>query len=193
MAIEYKNYKGNPQGVVLVTSTGVEVTTFGGQATEVHLGQVGGHKTIIAVTPAITAGLYHAGDSIGGIQTITGAMRITAGSGILQSIYLIDKGAQKAPLEINIYSSNPAAATITDNAAFVWSTDIAKLVAQLSIGTADYGPTINGISIARLRNLGIPVAAVGSANLFASVITTVSPPTYATTSDLIFGYRFIPD
>ncbi len=147
-------------------------------AGEAHVGQVGGLAVPVSATPAIAAGLFHAGDNVGGKLTFTNAMRINGGSGTLQRLFIVDTANQKAPLELVIFSQNPAAATLTDNAAFVFSTDIQYAVARITIPTQDW-VTINGIALLHLRNLGIPIVTTGAQrNLYGGLVTLVSPPTY---------------
>ena len=144
---------------------------------------------VVSVTPTVsTTPAYASGDAVGGKQTITSACRLSSGDTILQTLTVVDKGNQKQPLTILLFDSDPSAATITDNSAFVFSTDISKLVAKVNVLAADY-ETVNSIGIATLGNLGVLMKASGSANLFAAVVTTGTPQ-YASTSDLIFKYGF---
>ena len=153
--------------------------------------QTAGWVSVVTVTPTLTAAtIYHVDDAVGGKQTIASAVPATAGSAVLQAITVRDKSNQKAPLSIILFNADPSAATITNHAAFVYSTDISKQITVIDVATNDY-TTINGIATAKLRNLAIPVTAVGSASLFAAVVTLVSPGTYAAVSDLDFTYRFM--
>ena len=60
--------------------------------------------------------------------TLTDAMRVTGGSGVLQSITVIDVSATKPALELLIFNADPTAATLTDQAAVALSTDISKVI-----------------------------------------------------------------
>lgn len=156
------------------------------------LENVGGYTKNISITPTVSASpAYTAGDAIGGKQTLTSAMRTSGGTAILESITLIDKANQSSALEILIFDSDPSAATITDNTAFVFSTDISKLIARISVATSDY-VSINSTAIAQLKGLGIALTASGSANLYAAVVA-VGTPDLASTSDYIFNYGFLQD
>jgi hypothetical protein len=162
------------------------------QAGEEHVGALGGNTLSLRVTPTISAGaIYAAGDTVGDKITLTNAVRVSGGTGILQDLLVIDKANQKANLEILIFESDPSAATITDNAAFVFSTDIAKLIQRISIASSDY-VTINSIAIASMSSIGKVLYANGSRNLYAVIINT-GTPTYATTSDLTLVLGILQD
>src|SRR5581483_9146543 len=147
-------------------------------------------RDVISVTPTVSASsAYTAGDAVGGKQTLTSAARVSGGKPMLESLTIIDKGNQKAALTILFFDADPSAATITDNSAFAWSTDIAKFVGKIDVVTGDY-QTIDSKAVATIENLGLILKANGSANLYAAVLTT-GTPTYASTSDLIFRYAFL--
>lgn len=148
----------------------------------------GGTVVHVAVTPTITAGAYAASDCVGGKITITSAMRTSGGSGIWQSLHIIDKGNQKANLVIQIFNADPTAATLTDNSPIAHSTDISKVIRTIIVASTDY-QTVGGEGFADV-NIAQTVAAVGSANLYACVMC-VATPTYTSTSDLIFDFGFI--
>lgn len=154
-----------------------------------HIGQVGSPADVISVTPTIDTNAYTSGDAVGGKQTITSAMRESGGKAVLESITVQDKGNQKAALTILFFDADPTAATITNNAAFVFSTDISKVVGRVNITAADY-ETIDSKAIACVKAIGLEMKASGSANLFAAVVTT-GTPTYVSASDLTFKYGFL--
>lgn len=176
------------------TSMDTTLTTISGKV-DVQLSSlqnVGGFTKTIQITPTVSASPdYSIGDAVGGKQTLTSAARTSGGTVILESIQVIDKAAQNGALEILIFDSDPSAATITDNSAFVFSTDISKLVARISVATSDY-VTINTIGIATLKGLGIAIKANGSANLYAAIVTPAAL-NLASTTDIRVDYGFLQD
>jgi len=160
-------------------------------AGENFIGLVGGKTFSLAVTQTTNASAYEAGDAVGGKITITNAMRVSGGTGMLQSIQVTDKGNQKAALEILILDADPTAATITDDTAFVYSTDISKQIARIPVAAADY-VTINSIATASIGGIGKTLKASGSTNLYAAVVTT-GTPTYTSTSDIIVTFGILQD
>lgn len=165
-------------------------------AGENHLGEVGGKSFAVSVTPTVESTPdYSAGDTIGGIQTITGAARSSGKPTVLQELVLIDKANQKIALDVLFFDSSPSTpstgATTTENSAFQFGVDISKFIARVPIAATDY-VTINSIGIADLKNIGAVMVPSGSANLFAVVVAggTIN---LASTSDYIFRYKFFQD
>lgn len=157
------------------------------------LNNVGGYTAGLKDTTAVsTSPAYSIGDAVGAKRTITGALRTSNGSGILESITILDRANQKAPMELFIFDSNPGAATITDNAAFVFSTDDLKVIAHVTIAATDY-ITINSKAIATIKGLGIALrGADSSTSLYAALVTT-GTPTYTATSDVQLIYGILQD
>lgn len=161
-------------------------------ATEVHLGQIGGTTTSIAPTLAVTAALYAAGNCVGGLLTLTSAMRISGGTGAWAKLNLTDHANQKAPLDILLFHSSPAGA-FTDKSAFPTMSvaDNALVSCRISIAATDW-VTIGGSAYCTKQVGPLPVTAVGSANLFAAMNTS-GTPTYAATTDLSAKFGFFCD
>ena len=158
-------------------------------AGETHLGEVGVSKATVSVTPAITAGAYSALDIVGAIQTITNAARVSGGPVTLQSLTITDLGMQDANLRIFFFNQNPANGTYTDNIPLdIHDTDMGFCVGVFEVLSSDWLDAADN-SVATLRNIGLGMVPVGTANLFA-VAQTVGVETWASTSDLVFRYHF---
>lgn len=154
-------------------------------------GNVGGFTTVIKDTTAVsTSPAYTAGDAVGGKRTIANAVRVN-GTGILQSVAILDRANQKASMTLFIFDADPTAATITDNAAFVFSTDDLKVIAQVSIGAGDY-VTTDSKAYALISGLNIPIKAASGTSLFAALVTT-GTPTYAATTNVQLEYGILQD
>lgn len=157
---------------------------------EALIGAVAGAGAVVTPTVTVsTTPAYSVGDSIGGKITLTGAVRISGGITLLQSIMITDRANQKPTGTIFIYNANPTAATLTDNAAMVNSTDDLKIVAQIQVASTDY-VTVNSKAYATLRNLGAEIKVASGTTLYASFATT-STPTFAATTDLQVAFGFI--
>lgn len=158
------------------------------EASEAHIGETANWSGV--VTPTITVSTspaYTAGDSIGGKITLANAVRVSGGSSLLQSIMMLDRANQKPIGTILIFNADPSAATLTDNAAFVFSTDDLKVVAEIPVITSDW-VTINSKAVANLRNIGAVVKAASGTSLYAAFVATNTPTEAATTDiQMIFG------
>lgn len=140
---------------------------------------------VVSTTPA-----YTAGDNVGGLITIASAVRASGGLAILASIQLLDRANQKPVGTIYIFDANPAAATITDNAAFVFSTDDLKVVAQIPVSTSDW-VTTNSKASANLSSLSREIQTASGTTLYAAFVTTGTPTFVATTDmQMVFGFIY---
>ena len=181
-------------GKITAVNTGAVVLAAGAAAigsvsvtgTVTVAGNIGGKTTLIKDTTAVsTTPAYTAGDAVGGKRTIANALT-SVGTGVLESIHLLDRANQSLGLTIYIFDADPSAATITDNAAFVFSTDDLKVIAVINVATTDW-TTSNSKAMCSKANLGIVLKSAGT-SLYAAIVVT-NTPTFAATSDLqvIFG------
>lgn len=149
------------------------------------------HK-VVSVTPTVSASPDYAQyDAVGGKQTLTAAAIVSGGTVVLESLTVIDIAGVSPQFDILIFDSDPSSATITDNAAFVPSTDITKVIARIPVVTADWQLITAGIAVASVSpdKLGQVLTASGSANLFAAVVAR-GAINLASTGDLTFRYGF---
>src|SRR6266508_510543 len=165
----------------------VDVTSIA--AGENHLGEVGGSSITVTPTHTVDTAVYAAGDTVGTIITIASAFRASGKESILQSIQIVDRSNQKPTGNLLFFNASPAAATTTDNAAFVFSTDDLKLVARVPIIASDY-VTINSKAVANLSNLGRQVYATTGTSLFV-VFVTDGAPDFVATTDFQISYSFL--
>jgi hypothetical protein len=150
------------------------------------IGNVGGKMAVVKDTTAVsTTPAYTAGDAVGAKRTIANALT-AVGTGVLESITVLDRANQSAALTIIIFDADPTNATITDNAAFVYSTDDLKVLGQVSVSASDY-VTTNSKAVATIKGIGLSLKSAGT-SLFCAVVTT-GTPTYVATTDvqIIFG------
>jgi hypothetical protein len=148
---------------------------------------VGGKTFTIKVNPTISTSAYSAGFTVGAIQTLTNAVTKSGGTGILESLVLLDKSHQNQPMDILIFDVNPAAATTTDHATFVISTNDVNVIARVSVAASDYVQIAGGESIAVKSGLGIAVQASGSATLYAVAVTSGTPTYSANALQWVWG------
>lgn len=160
-------------------------------ASEYHIGEVGGKTFVVAPAITVTAGAYHAGDNIGGILTLTAAARVAAIGTTLTRLSVLDAANQKAQLELLFFSANPAASTFTDNAApVIHANDVAKFVGRITVYASDY-LVVGAKAVACIANIGL--AMIPAATSLFCVILTPGTPTYAATSDLGISMAFYQD
>jgi hypothetical protein len=149
----------------------------------------GASSAVASVTPTVGGGAYSAGDAVGGKQTLTGVAGSAGGTVAIESVVVTDVSNQKAPFTILFFDADPSAATITNNAAFAFSTDAAKLVGKVNVAASDY-ETVDSKAVAVVKSIALMLKANGTADLYAAVVTT-GTPTYAGAGDLTFKYGFL--
>jgi len=177
--------------VTTATTSNKVVDSFN-LAGEAHMGEVAGSGKAVKVALTVsTTPAYSSGDSIGGKITIANAVRVSGGVSILTTLQLLDRANQKPAGTIYLFDADPTNATLTDNAAVVFSTDDLKIVAQIPVASTDWIAT-NSKATANLSGLAREVQAVSGTTLYAAFVTTLTPTFGATTDmQMIFGFAYV--
>lgn len=169
------------------SSTGAIVTSVGDLKTEPR-------KFIkkIVVTPTVSSSpAYTAGDCLGGLQTLTSAGRAASGTGIVQTVVMLDKTqAQRPAMDLLFFDASVTSAG--DNAAAAFSdADMANCIGILNLqayNAAWAGTPLN--SVATLLSVGLPFVSDGSGNIYVQAVVR-NTPTLTSTTDLVFGYTIL--
>lgn len=145
----------------------------------------------LSVTPTCDTSIYASGDSLAGLITFANAARISGGSGIIQSIVLLDKtSAQRCAMDILFFDRSVTVAA-ANSALAMSDADMAYCLGVLSIGpynTAWAGTPANSIST--LINVGLPFVLNGT-DLYAAVCVRATP-TYAA-NDIVITLGILQD
>jgi hypothetical protein len=172
-------------------STAIKVD--GSAVTQPVSGNVGGKTTTIKDTTAVsTSPAYSDGDCVGALRTLANAVTTSGGTGILESVTILDRANQKAGVEIYLFDANPTGATITDNAAFVFSTDDLKVIGRVSVAAGDY-VTHNSKATATIKGIGLALKLNATTSMYAAVVLNGSTPTYAATTDVQITFGILQD
>ena len=140
--------------------------------------------TTISVTPAISAaGIYAAGDALGGLLTFANAADSDYGSGVIQALVVIDNDQEMDGLELHLF--NQAFTPTANNAPFdPTDADLENWIGFLEVAAGDYAD-LNDNSAAILRNQNLPFNLVsGGTSLFGQLVTRATP-TYTAVDDII--------
>lgn len=154
------------------------------------LGNVSRKVKTITVQPPISTVAYAAGQVIGGVMTLTGALRAAVLSGTWMGVQVVEKSVQKAPMDIVIFSQNPTAANFVDHAVPNWANEYTTIASITNLTAANYS-TLATSSGACLGNLCKKVTSA-TGNLYAVAICN-GTPTYASASHLYFTFYFEQD
>lgn len=155
-----------------------------------YLGNISRKLKTVTVQPPISTTAYVVGQVIGGVMTLTGALRAAILSGTWMGVQVVEKSTQKAPMDIVLFTSNPTAANFADKAVPTWANDYDKMIGITNIVAANYS-TLSTSSGVCLGNLCKRVTST-TGNLYAVAICN-GTPTYASVSHLYFTFYFEQD
>lgn len=146
--------------------------------TEVHLGEVGGKTAVVAVTLSTDTSAYASGDLIADTQQIDAFFRKADGTGVINSINIIDEDNQGVALYV-IFMSTSTSLGSENSAPNISDANLtAGFQGIVSVGTADY-VTISGAKVATIKNIGLPVKAVsGTDDIYIAVLNATGTPTF---------------
>jgi hypothetical protein len=149
-------------------------------AGETHIGEVGGKTVVKTITMTATTTILAAADIIADTQQMDAALRVTDGTGVIQSMTVFDPD-DNAAFAFDVYIHNTSTSMGTENAAISISdaNAAAGILGVVSFATTDAKDLING-RMYHKANLGIPVTAVsGTDDLYFSVVNGSGTPTFA--------------
>lgn len=146
-------------------------------AGEAHLGEVGGRTVVFPVTLSLDTSIYASGDILADTQIMDGFFRKTDGTGIVQSIQIIDEDDVGAAFDIYFLTANVSLGT--ENAApSITDANARSLLGPISVATSDY-KDLGGVKVASIRGISLPVVAVsGTDDLYIAVVNGTGTPTY---------------
>ncbi len=180
------------QDAVPITDNSGSLTVDGtvtAAASENHIGEVGGKLAVISVTPVVSSGTaYAAGDAVGGLLSFANAVRVAAGSGVIRSLVLADKGKQSADLDLLLFDANPGGTTVTDNAGLtVADADLITCLGVIPIPAEAYVDLADN-SVASVRDIGLGFKLPSGTTLYGILVARGTPsgkPAYTSTSDVV--------
>jgi len=142
-------------------------------ASEVHIGEIGASTVVVPLSLSLAAAAYHSNDVLSATQELADAVRVDGGSGILQSIQVIDQDDQGQPIDIFIFSGS--AALGTENAAIsISDADAAQILGIVRVVANDYIDCINSMN-ASINGLNIPVEVASGTSLYVATATRGTP------------------
>jgi hypothetical protein len=147
---------------------------------------VGSSVSLVAVTPAISAAAYSAGQTIGGVMAFAGMASTGADGGILQSITATDGDGQGAAVDLYFFSATLANPPGNKATWAISDADRATFLGHVSIAAGDW-KTDNGKSLACVRSVGLLYKlAAGLSTLYVQAVNR-GTPTYTGTGKLTFA------
>ncbi len=150
-------------------------------ASENHIGEVGGKLVIVSAIPVVsTTPAYTAGDAVGAVLSFASAVRVSAGSGYIESVTITDLAKQSASLDLFLFDANPSVPPTDNDPADIADADLVTCIGVIQV-TGHHTANDNGVSCARAVGLGFKLA---SGTTLYGMLVTRSTPTFASVSDL---------
>lgn len=149
-------------------------------AGETHIGEVGGKTVVKTITMTATTTILASADIIADTQQMDAALRVTDGTGVIQSMTVFDPD-DNAAFAFDVYIHNTSTSMGTENSGISISdaNAAAGILGVVSFATTDAKDLING-RMYHKANLGIPVTAVsGTDDLYFSIVNGSGTPTFA--------------
>ena len=140
----------------------------------------------IVQQPTISAaGLYAAGDALGGLLTFANAARVAGGGGTITKVVILDEDQELAPIDVVFFDQTFGATA--DNAPFDPSdADLANCIGYVDVAATDYADFVDNSVAAKASGLRMPfdydLVAAGT-SLFAQMVVR-STPTYTAVDDI---------
>jgi hypothetical protein len=146
----------------------VDVLTIA--AGENHLGEVGGNTILATFTLSLDTSAYAAGDVLADTQVINSVFRKNDGTGVLQSIKLVDKDDQGQALDLVFLNANNSLGT-ENSAPNISDANADAILGIIPVAAADF-IDLGGCRVATITNIGLPLQAVsGAATLYIGAIS----------------------
>lgn len=147
-------------------------------AGENHMGEVGGKTAIVSVTLSTDTSAYGSGDLIADTQQIDAFFRKTDGTGVINSINIIDEDAQGVALYVIFMSTSTSLGTENSTPNISDANLTAGFQGIVSVAASDY-VTVSGTKVATIKNIGLPVKAVsGTDDIYIAVLNGAGTPTF---------------
>jgi hypothetical protein len=154
------------QKVKLIDGTADSTTAIPGTANGL---QVVTASTVIDLTLSLsTSPAYADGDVLAAAQELTNAVRATGGTGVIQSIQVIDQDDQGQALDIVISDSTITLGT-ENSAVSISDADAAKILGIVEVTGSDYVDLVNS-QYASIKNIGL-VIMPDTTSLYVSAIS----------------------
>lgn len=158
------------QRVVLATDVALP-------AGETHLGQVSTHTALLDATLTLDTSAYADGDLLADTQGITSAFRVADGTGVIESIMVLDEDDQGTAMDL-IFMGSSATLGTENSAPSVSDANARDILGRVRIDAADF-VDLGGCRVATRLGVGLVVkAASGTTTLYIGAVTRGGTPTY---------------
>lgn len=143
-------------------------------AAENVIGIVGGTTLMPTVTFSLDTSAYTANDLLADTQAVAGALRVSGGSGVLNSIAILDEDDQAAAgMTVYILKSNVSLGS-ENSGITVTDANAREIIGVINIAAGDWTDLINS-KLAFKGNLGIPIKVSSGTSIWIALQTAGTP------------------
>jgi hypothetical protein len=173
IATKLATHSGDGSSIQVVQPVGVSGSEGSYTLTEIatNLGMlVETTATVVDLTLSLdTGGAYADGDVLAATQELASAVRASAGTGMIQSIGLIDDDDQGQALDIVVLDSNVSIGS-ENSAVSIADGDADKILGIVEVTGSDYVDLVNS-QWAQVRNVGMVVQPATGTSLYIAAIS----------------------
>lgn len=149
-----------------------------------------GNTVTLTGVQTVAATAHAANDVVGGKMTLAGAVRASAGSGVIQSVTIFDKAGQAGSYDVLFFTADPSATTITDDSPLTLNdADGAKVICPTPVTTTS---TFVDNGVTGTTNIGCAFEVASGTTIYAVVIARTAV-TFASTSDITVRISILQD
>ena len=150
---------------------------------------VGGHSVVKDLTLSLSTDQYADGDVLADTQELASAIRLAGGSGVVQSLVVVDKDDQGQALDVYLLDSNVSIGT-ENSAVGISDANAAKVLGKIAVAAADFYD-MGGVRVASLANLSVVVEVSSGTSLYVAVVSR-GTGTY-TASGVVLRFGILQD
>lgn len=123
---------------------------------------------VLDVTLSLDTGIYGDGDVLADTQTLSNAVRVSGGRCWLQSVVALDESDQGFGFDLIFLNANNALGT-ENSAPNISDANARAIIGRVPIAAADFYD-LGGCRVACITNIGLPMEASGSRDLYMAAI-----------------------
>ncbi len=139
--------------------------------------KVGGKTRLADVTLVLDTSAYASGDVLADTAKIAGFFDSVDGTGIIQSIVVVDEDDQGVAFDVHFLQANVSMGTV-NAAPSISDANARNSLGYVSVATSDY-KDLGGVRVANVKNIGLPVkAAAQTLDLYVAVVNGTGAPTF---------------
>lgn len=159
-------------------------------AGEAHLGEVSTGGVIVDVTPVCDTSAYTAADVLFDSTAVAGAVRVSGGKSVLESVTLLDEDDQTAAV-INLFFLRSNVSLGTANAAIsITDANAREIQGWVSLAATDFADLIAS-RVATKTNIGLVVQPTTGTSIWVAAQCAGTPTQTASGIKLRLGFRYL--